>query len=135
MLPTYPAMSDVLQELQSAMRQFAQERDWEQFHSPKNLVMALSIEASELMEHFQWLTEAQSRTLPDERKAQVGTEIADVLLYLLRLCDVLQIDPADAARRKLALNAQKYPVELARGRSDKYTELHGNKPASGKDPA
>jgi len=128
-------MPDALHELQSAMRQFAQERDWEQFHSPKNLAMALSIEAGELMEHFQWLTETQSRNLSDEHKAQVGTEIADVLLYLLRLCDVLQIDPADAARGKLALNAKKYPVELAKGRSDKYTELHGSGETSGKDPA
>lgn len=128
-------MSDALRELQTAMRRFAQERDWEQFHSPKNLAMALSIEAGELMEHFQWLTEAQSRTLPDERKAQAGTEIADVLLYLLRLCDVLQIDPIDAARRKLVINAAKYPVELAKGRSDKYTELGGNDASPGKKPA
>lgn len=128
-------MPDALLELQSAMRHFAQERDWEQFHSPKNLAMALTIEAGELMEHFQWLTEAQSRVLPAERKAQVGTEIADVLLYLLRICDVLQIDPIDAARRKLVINAAKYPVELAKGRSTKYTELGSEETAAGKDPA
>ena len=127
-------MPDALDELQSAMRQFAQERDWEQFHSPKNLAMALSIEAGQLMEHFQWLTETQSRNLSDERKAQVGTEIADVLLYLLRLCDVLQIDQADAARNKLLINARKYPVELAKGRSDKYSQLQQSRTA-GEDPA
>jgi NTP pyrophosphatase (non-canonical NTP hydrolase) len=117
------AMNPDIQALQSALRQFARERDWAQFHSPKNLAAALTVEASELLEHFQWLTEDQSRQLPDEKRAQVGSEIADVLLYLLQLSDTLGIDPLQAARQKMAINAQKYPVALAKGNSTKYTEL------------
>ena len=81
------------------------------------------MEAAELLEHFQWLTEEQSRTLPEAKRVAVGEEIADVLLYLLRLADVLQIDVAAATRRKLQLNAEKYPVERARGSMRKYNEL------------
>jgi NTP pyrophosphatase (non-canonical NTP hydrolase) len=117
------AMNPDIQALQSALRQFAQERDWAQFHSPKNLAAALTVEASELLEHFQWLTEDQSRQLPDEKRAQVGSEIADVFLYLLQLSDALGIDPLQAARQKMAINAQKYPVALAKGNSTKYTDL------------
>ena len=116
-------MSDALQALQKALREFARERDWEQFHSPKNLATALSVEAAELLEHFQWLTDEQSRTLDDAKRTAVGEELADVLLYLLQLADKLDIDPLQAAERKLRLNAEKYPAERARGRSDKYTEL------------
>ena len=116
-------MSDALQALQKALREFAHERDWEQFHSPKNLATALSVEAAELLEHFQWLTDEQSRTLDDAKRTAVGEELADVLLYLLQLADKLDIDPLQAAERKLRLNAQKYPADRARGRSDKYTEL------------
>ncbi len=116
-------MSREIQELQASLRRFAEERDWEQFHSPKNLAAALSVEAAELLEHFQWLTEEQSRSLSPEQQEQVGEEIADVLLYLLQLADKLQIDPMDAAKKKLALNAEKYPVERARGTSRKYTDL------------
>jgi NTP pyrophosphatase (non-canonical NTP hydrolase) len=116
-------MSDDIQALQEALRAFAAERDWDQFHSPKNLAAALSVEAAELLEHFQWLTEEQSRALPDATREAVATEIADVLLYLLRLADKLGIDPLDAARRKLVANAVKYPVELAKGNSKKYSEL------------
>ena len=108
--------------LQAAQRAFAVERDWEQFHTPRNLAAALSVEAAELLEHFQWLTEQQSRNLPEAKRVAVGEEIADVLLYLLRLADVLQIDVADATRRKLQLNAEKYPVERARGSMRKYNE-------------
>lgn len=106
-----------------ALRDFARERDWEQFHSPKNLATALSVEAAELLEHFQWMTEAQSRDLPADKKAKVAAEAADVLLYLLQLCDKLDIDLAQAARDKLVRNAEKYPVERARGNSRKYDEL------------
>ena len=116
-------MSDALQALQKALREFAHERDWEQFHSPKNLATALSVEAAELLEHFQWLTDEQSRTLDDAKRTAVGEELADLLLYLLQLADKLDIDPLQAAERKLRLNAEKYPAERARGRSDKYTDL------------
>lgn len=116
-------MSPGLDELQAAQRAFAHERDWEQFHTPKNLASALSVEAAELLEHFQWLTEEQSRTLPDEKRVRVGEEIADVLLYLLQLSDKLQIDVMDAAWRKLRLNAEKYPVDRARGSIRKYNDI------------
>ncbi|MBJ6978393.1 nucleotide pyrophosphohydrolase [Luteimonas sp. MC1895] len=116
-------MSQDIEELQAALRRFADERDWGQFHSPKNLAVSLSLEAAEVLEHFQWLTEAQSRTLDDARRQAVAHEIADVLLYLLQLSDRLGIDPMQAAREKLALNAERYPADKARGTSRKYTEL------------
>ncbi|GAA3933288.1 nucleotide pyrophosphohydrolase [Luteimonas lutimaris] len=116
-------MSQDIQALQAALRAFAQERDWEQFHSPKNLAAALSVEAAELLEHFQWLSEEQSRNMPAEKRAQAADEVADVLLYALQLADKLGIDPLDAAWKKLGTNGEKYPVERARGRSTKYTEL------------
>jgi NTP pyrophosphatase (non-canonical NTP hydrolase) len=112
-----------LESLRDQMREFARARDWDQFHSPKNLAMALSVEASELLEHFQWLTEEQSRGLDAKAQAAVRAEIADVLLYLIRLADQLGIDPLAAAQRKLVENAQKYPVDKARGNPKKYTEL------------
>jgi dCTP diphosphatase len=112
-----------LESLREDLRDFAQARDWGPFHSPKNLAMALSAEAGELLEVFQWLTEEQSRSLDPKAQAAVSDEIADVLLYLVRLGDQLGIDPAAAARRKLIENAQKYPVDKARGSSKKYTEL------------
>ncbi|MFC3716905.1 nucleotide pyrophosphohydrolase [Luteimonas soli] len=116
-------MSQEIEALQSALRQFAAAREWEQFHSPKNLAAALSVEAAELLEHFQWLSEEQSRNLPPDKREQVAEELADVLLYLLQIADKLGIDPLDAARRKMQRNAMKYPVELARGSMRKYTEL------------
>jgi len=116
-------MSQDIEALQAALRQFAAAREWEQFHSPKNLAAALSVEAAELLEHFQWLTEEQSRNLPSDKQEKVAEELADVLLYLLQIADKLGIDPLDAARRKMQRNAMKYPVELARGSMRKYTEL------------
>ncbi|MBD9436442.1 nucleotide pyrophosphohydrolase [Pseudoxanthomonas sp. PXM03] len=116
-------MSNDVQELQTALRRFAEERDWGQFHTPKNLAASLSIEAAEVLEHFQWLTDEQSQNLSPEQRDKVALEIADVLLYLLQLADKLQIDPVAAAKNKLALNAEKYPVDKARGSSRKYTEL------------
>lgn len=113
-------MNTDLQSLTLSLRDFAKARDWEQFHSPKNLAAALSVEAAELLEHFQWLTEEQSRNLPALAKAEVGAEAADVLLYLLQLCDKLQIDLMAAARKKLIVNGEKYPVERALGSSKKY---------------
>ncbi len=116
-------MNSEIESLVLALRDFARARDWEQFHSPKNLAAALSVEAAELLEHFQWLTEAQSLALSDDKKAQVAEEVADVLLYLLQLSDKLGIDPLEAARAKLAVNAVKYPVDRALGTSRKYTEI------------
>jgi NTP pyrophosphatase (non-canonical NTP hydrolase) len=112
-----------LDRLRDQLREFAAERDWDQFHSPKNLAMALSVEAGELTEVFQWLTEEQSRSLAPEARAAAAEEIADVLLYLIRLGDQLGIDLAEAAQAKLVENARKYPVDKARGLARKYTEL------------
>jgi NTP pyrophosphatase (non-canonical NTP hydrolase) len=116
-------MDRALESLTQALRRFAAEREWDQFHSPKNLASALSVEAAELLEHFQWLTEEQSRNLPDDKRAAVGQELADVLLYLLQIADKLQIDLVQAAEHKLALNSEKYPVVQARGSARKYNEL------------
>lgn len=115
--------SDTLEQLRGALARFAAERDWDQFHNPKNLAMALAGEAGELVEHFQWLTFEQAVNLPRATRDEVALECADVLLFLLRLCDKLDIDLARAAQKKLALNAKKYPVEKARGRATKYTKL------------
>jgi NTP pyrophosphatase (non-canonical NTP hydrolase) len=112
-----------LETLREELRKFAAARDWDQFHSPKNLAMALAAEAGELVEVFQWLTEEQSRALTPEARAAASEEIADVLLYLVRLGDKLGIDPVAAARQKLVVNAEKYPVDKARGIARKYTEL------------
>ena len=112
-----------IESLRNQLRTFAADRDWDQFHSPKNLAAALAVEASELLEHFQWLTEAQSQQLPPEAFSEVGNEVADVLLYLIRISDKLGIDLIAAANAKIVLNAEKYPVEKARGSSRKYTEL------------
>ncbi len=118
-----PQQTDSLQALVLALRSFAQARDWEQFHTPKNLACALSVEASELLEHFQWLTDAQSQTLTPDKRAEVAAEAADVLLYLLQLCDRLGIDLITAAQQKMRVNAEKYPVAGARGNAKKHTEL------------
>jgi NTP pyrophosphatase (non-canonical NTP hydrolase) len=116
-------MPDSLADLAQQLQQFNTDRDWQQFHAPKNLASALVVEAAELLEHFQWMSEAQSRDLPPEKVTAVGAEVADVLLYVIQLADALGIDPIAAAQAKLALNAQKYPVERARGTSLKYDEL------------
>lgn len=114
-----PAFDD----LAGRLAAFARERDWQQFHSPKNLAMALAAESAELLEHFQWLTESQSRELPTEKREEAALEMADVLLYLVRLADELGIDLLDAAGRKLVINAGKYPIGKSRGHSRKYTDL------------
>lgn len=116
-------MTDSLQHLAQQLDCFAQDRDWQPFHSPKNLASALVVEAGELLEHFQWLTEEQSRTLTPEKRDAVGAEVADVLLYLIQLASALGIDPVAAAQAKLQVNAQKYPADLARGSSKKYDQL------------
>jgi dCTP diphosphatase len=114
---------DSLDDLTARLAAFAAARDWDQFHNPKNLAMALAGEAGELVEHFQWLTFDEAANLPRGTRDEVALECADVLLFLLRLCDKLDIDLAAAARRKLRLNAKKYPVRKARGRATKYDKL------------
>lgn len=116
-------MTTPLQPLIETLRDFARARDWGQFHAPKNLACALSVEAAELLEPFQWLTEEQSRHLSAEQHAAVSAEAADVFLYLLQLCDQLNIDLLTVAQAKLQANALKYPVEKARGISTKYIDL------------
>jgi len=110
-----------LEALRDKVRAFAAERDWGRFHSPKNLAMALSVEASELLELFQWLTEEQSRNLGPEAKAAAADEIADVLIYLIQLADRLGVDPLEAAKRKMIANARKYPPDPALGLDKKRT--------------
>lgn len=112
-----------LASLRDQLREFARERDWDQFHSPKNLASALAVEAAELLEPFQWLTEQQSQALSPSQAEAVRKELADVLIYLVRLADKLDVDLVQAAREKLAENAAKYPVEKAKGSSRKYTDL------------
>ena len=115
--------TDSLIALRDRLRAFALERDWDQFHSPKNLSAALAVEASELLEHFQWLKEDESFDLSPEKRAKVAEEIADVLLYLVRIADKLDIDVLDATLKKIDANGKKYPVEKAKGSMRKYTEL------------
>ena len=112
-----------IETLSSAIDEFAKERDWQQFHSPKNLSMALIVEAAELVEHFQWLSERQSEELDHDQRAAVAEELADILIYTLRLASQMEIDLGSAAWAKLEKNRRKYPVEKARGTARKYTEL------------
>lgn len=111
-----------LQDLKDRLRAFARARDWEQFHSPKNLAMALVAEAGELVECFQWLTEEQSASLPDKPMEAVRQELADVFIYLLRLSDRLGVDLMQAARDKMELNERRYPADKVRGSARKYNE-------------
>jgi dCTP diphosphatase len=104
------------------IRSFNEEREWEQYHSPKNLSMAFSVEVAEIAEHFQWLTDEQSRNLSDEKAAEIKDEIGDAMILLLNLSDKLGVDPIAAAEQKLEKNRQKYPVEKARGNAKKYKE-------------
>lgn len=120
-MPRPRPRAPTLSALRHALREFADARDWEQFHTPKNLAMALSVEAAELLECFQWLTAEQSRALTGRDRRAVEEEVADVLLYLLRLTDVLDIDPLRAAQRKMRINARKYPVSESRGSARKYS--------------
>ena len=111
-----------LDALRDRLRAFARERDWDQFHSPKNLAMALIVEAAELVEHFQWLTEPESLAPAPEQKAKIAAEMADVLVYLVRIADKLDIDLLAAATVKMAQNEAKYPAHLVKGSARKYTE-------------
>jgi dCTP diphosphatase len=113
--------SDLLM-LRDKLRAFADARDWDQYHSPKNLSMALMVEVAELMEHFQWLTEEQSSNLDTAKKRVIAEELADILLYLVRLSDKLGVDLPEASLRKLEKNAAKYPADRVRGSSKKYSE-------------
>ena len=108
--------------IRKQVRQFVVERDWDQFHSPKNLSMALIVEAAEMVEHFQWLTEEQSCNLPPEKLAEVELELADIQVYLISLAEKLKLDLVAAVDKKLVLNAAKYPADRVRGSSKKYNE-------------
>ena len=117
-------MSDqntTIQELKERMAQFVRERDWEQFHTPKNLSMSIAIEAAELMEHFQWLTVEQSKSLDEDALQDISEELADIVIYSLSLSNFLELDLADAIVRKMEKNIRKYPKEKVRGKSYKYT--------------
>jgi len=116
-------MTDPLRDLRDELRAFAAARDWDQFHSPRNLAPALAVEAAELLEPFQWLTDETAGSLPPQTLAAVEEEMADVLLYLVRLADKLDVDLAAAARAKIVRNGEKYPVDKARGSSRKYDAL------------
>ncbi|WP_296810414.1 nucleotide pyrophosphohydrolase [Thiocapsa sp.] len=121
-------MPDSLDQLNARLLAFARERDWEQFHSPKNLAMALAGEAGELLEHFQWLTEQQSVELSGDKKRQVAHELADILNYLVRLAERLDIDLLAAADEKIAINAARYPADRVRGdarRASEYEDEYG----------
>lgn len=111
-----------LEVIKYQLRQFAEERNWDQFHSPKNLAMALAAEVGELLAHFQWLTEEQSKLIPRDKLAGVEEEIADVLIYLVRLADKLDIDLFAVSQKKIEFNALKYPAEKVQGSAKKYTE-------------
>ena len=111
-----------LDDLRDRLRRFAAARDWDQFHSPKNLAMALIAEAAELVEHFQWLTEAESAALAPEKRAEVADELADVLVYVVRIADKLDVDLLAAVADKLRRNEAKYPVSRVKGSAKKYTE-------------
>jgi dCTP diphosphatase len=115
--------SKTFNKIKLRLRDFAKAREWDQYHSPKNLSMALSAEVAEIVEHFQWLTEEQSKRLPQEKFDEVKTELADTLIYLIRLADKLDIDLLAAALSKIEINEQKYPVDKAKGNAKKYTEL------------
>lgn len=112
-------------DLKARVLAFARERDWEQFHAPKNLSMALAAEAGELMEHFLWATPEQSQAVVRDaaKRRKIEDELADVVIYSLEFANITGMDVAAAIERKMAENAKKYPVEKSRGRSTKYTEL------------
>ena len=113
---------DSLENLKIRLREFAKERDWDQFHSPKNLSMALIAEAAELIEHFQWITQEQSGSLPEDKLTKVEHELADILNYLIRISDKLGIDLIEAANKKIDINAVKYPADKVHGSSKKNSE-------------
>lgn len=113
---------DAFELIKLQLREFAEQRDWDQFHSPKNLAMALNVEAAELLEHFQWLTEQQSSVLDTETLNEVADEIADIQVYLIRIADKLGVDIVTTTLAKIEKNAEKYPSDKVRGQSKKYTK-------------
>lgn len=115
-------MEDSLVNLQQKITEFAKVRDWEQFHSPKNLSMALIGEAAELLEHFQWLTQAQSQQLSKEKHQAVGLEMADIFIYLLRLAETLDIDLIKVSHQKAEINEQRFPIDLVKGKAKRAIE-------------
>lgn len=115
-------MTDSIDALRARVNAFVEERDWAQFHSPKNLAMAMIVEAAEVVEHFQWMTDSDSRQLDAATTEKVGHELADTFVYLMRIAEVCGIDLIAAVNAKIDLNAQKYPVEKCRGSNAKYTE-------------
>jgi NTP pyrophosphatase (non-canonical NTP hydrolase) len=116
-------MSAEIESLKLKLREFAKERDWDQFHSPKNFSMAMIVECAELVEHFQWLTDEQSKNLSTETLDEVSLEMADIFIYLIRLADKLDVDLVKTAKRKMILNAEKYPIEKSKGLATKYNKL------------
>ena len=116
-------MSKDLEGIKQQLREFAKERDWDQFHSPKNFSMALIVECAELVEHFQWLTDDQSKHLSEETLDEVCLEMADIMIYLIRLADKLDVDLLQSVERKIKLNAVKYPIEKSKGIAKKYNKL------------
>ena len=115
--------ANAIHDLTAQLREFARQRDWEKFHTPKNLAMALMIEAAEVAEHFQWTDAADSSPLPIDKRNAVALELGDTFIYLLRLADRLDIDLLDAARTKMAINAGRYPVDKVFGKAVKYSDL------------
>jgi len=115
---------DSLESLKVRLAKFAADRDWEQFHSPKNLSMALIAEAAELIEHFQWLTDEQSYALPDDKKQEVALELADILIYLIRVSDRLDINVVDAAWKKITINEDRFPIDKVRGDARRASEYN-----------
>ena len=111
-----------MKDLAQKIKQFVEERDWDRFHSPKNIAMALSVEVAEVVEHFQWLSEAESMELSDEKRAEIQDELGDILIYLVQLSRKLGIDLVEAGHQKVAKNALKYPKERVRGKALKYSE-------------
>ncbi|MFN3740947.1 MAG: nucleotide pyrophosphohydrolase [Thermodesulfovibrionales bacterium] len=111
-----------MEELIHKLRAFAKERDWEKFHSPKNIAMALSVEVAEIVELFQWMKEEESYTLEADKFKRLKEEIGDVMIYLTKLADKFGIDPLEAARQKIEINEKKYPADMVRGKAKKYNE-------------
>ncbi len=116
-------MPNELESIKLRLQEFAKERDWDQFHSPKNFSMALIVECAELVEHFQWLTDEQSKRLPADTLDEVSLEMADIMIYLIRLADKLDVDLIESVHRKMKLNAEKYPVDKSKGLATKYNKL------------
>jgi len=121
-------MDDVFDALKMRLREFAFVRDWDQYHSPKNLAMALIVEAAELVEHFQWLKQVESMVIAGDKHDEVRMELADIQIYLIRIADKLDINLLEAVNQKIEINEQKYPVDKVKGKHKKYTEYqNGNK--------